>query len=55
VKIGDSLGKLGRISDRVTTGERYPKDSQRRRLGHVWGMDEGTARDNSGIERSVMI
>jgi hypothetical protein len=26
-----------------------------RRLGHVWGMDEGTARDNSGTERSVMI
>jgi hypothetical protein len=26
-----------------------------RRVGHVWGMDEGTARDNSGIERSVVI
>jgi hypothetical protein len=26
-----------------------------RGLGHIWGMKQGTARDNSGIERSVMI
>jgi hypothetical protein len=26
-----------------------------RHLGHVWGMNQGTPRDNSGIERSVVI
>jgi hypothetical protein len=26
-----------------------------RRLGHIWGMDEGTARDNSGCRRTVVI
>jgi hypothetical protein len=30
-------------------------DSGSEALGHVWGMKQGTPRDNSGIERAVVI
>jgi hypothetical protein len=52
---GEDPSRWGLYGARWTPRNGAPTTHNQRCLGHVWGMDEGTARDNSGIERAVVI
>jgi hypothetical protein len=51
------LGLLGASGEARACIERLDPRGRvfAQRLGHIWGMNQGTAEDNNGFKRTVMI